>query len=67
MHKEGFRYTLYAKGLYYDGHDCPNVIKYCQNLFLTMMKKHKEQLVKYVVGMWIRRLSQNLKIVLNEG
>jgi hypothetical protein len=50
MHKEGFRYTSYAKGLYYDGKDRPNVVEYRQNHFLPMMKKHEERLVKYVVG-----------------
>ena len=50
MHKEGFWYSSYAKGLYYNGHDCPDVIKYCQNHFLPMIKKHEERLVKYVVG-----------------
>jgi hypothetical protein len=42
MHKEGFQYISYVKGLYYDGHDQPDVVKYWQN--------HEEQLVKYVVG-----------------
>ena len=49
MHKEGFQYILYAKGLYYDGHDHPDVIKYWQKHFLPMMKKHEECMVKYVV------------------
>jgi hypothetical protein len=31
-----------VKGLYYDGHDRPDVVEYWQ--------KHKERLVKYVVG-----------------
>ena len=50
MHKEGFQYISYAKGLYYDGHNWPDVVEYWQKYFLPMMKKHKEQLVKYVVG-----------------
>ena len=50
MHKEGFRYISYAKGLYYDGHDWPDVVEYKQKHFLPMTEKHKEQLVKYVVG-----------------
>ena len=50
MHKEGFWYISYVKGLYYDGHDHPNVIEYQQKHFLPMMKKHEKQLVKYVVG-----------------
>ena len=27
MHKEGFWYILYVKGLYYNGHDRPDVVK----------------------------------------
>ena len=50
MHKEGFRYILYAKGLYYDGHDRPDVVEYRQNHFLPMMKRYEERLVRYVVG-----------------
>ena len=50
MHKEGFRYISYAKGLYYDGHDRPDVVEYRQKHFLPMMKKHEERLVKYVIG-----------------
>jgi hypothetical protein len=50
MHKEGFQYISYAKGLYYDGHNRPDVVEYWQKHFLPMMEKYKEQLVKYVVG-----------------
>lgn len=50
MHKEGFWYISYAKGLYYDGHDRPDVVEYRQKYFLPMMQKHKERLVKYIVG-----------------
>ena len=50
MHKEGFWYISYAKGLYYDGHDRPDVVEYQQNHFLPMMKRYKERLVRYVVG-----------------
>ena len=50
MHNKGFRYILYVKGLYYDGHDCPDVVEYQQKHFLPMIKKHEERMVKYVVG-----------------
>ena len=50
MHKEGFQYISYAKGLYYDGHDCSNVVEYRQSHFLPMLKQHKPQLVRYVTG-----------------
>lgn len=50
MHKAGFRYISYAKGLYYDGHDRPDVVEYRQKHFLPMLKKYEYRLVKYVVG-----------------
>lgn len=50
MHKEGFQYISCAKGLYYDGHDCSNVVEYRQSHFLPMLKQHKPQLVRYVTG-----------------
>lgn len=50
MHKEGFWYISYAKGLYYNGHDWPDVVEYQQKHFLPMMHKHEERLVKYVIG-----------------
>ena len=50
MHKEGFHDISYAKGLYYDGHDCPDVVEHQQNHFLLMLKIHEHQLVGYVVG-----------------
>lgn len=50
MHKEGFRYISYAKGLYYDGHNRPDVVEYRQKHFLPTMQKHEERLVKYTVG-----------------
>jgi len=30
LHREGFQYISHKKGLYFDGHDCPNVIAYRQ-------------------------------------
>ena len=28
LHREGFQYISYKKGLYFDGHDCPDVVQY---------------------------------------
>ena len=50
LHLEGFRYISHKKGLYFDGHDRPDVIAYRNNHFLPSMKNHKPRLVRYVVG-----------------
>ena len=47
MHKEGFWYISYVKGLHYDGHDHPDVVEYCQNHFLSMLKELEPWLVRY--------------------
>lgn len=38
------------KGLYFDGHDHPDVVAYRQNYFLPAMKEIEPQLVCYVIG-----------------
>lgn len=50
MRREGFRYISYKKGLYFDGHDRPDVVDYRQNNFLPAMKEHADRLVQYLVG-----------------
>jgi len=50
LHKEGFQYISYKKGLYFDGHDRPDVVAYHQNHFLLTMQKYQDKLVQYVVG-----------------
>lgn len=50
LHAEGFKYTTHKKGLYFDGHDRPDVVEYCQNVFLPSMKAYKPRLVRYEVG-----------------
>jgi hypothetical protein len=50
MQKEGFRYISHKKGLYFDGHDQPDVITYWQNEFLPSIKQHEPRLVHYTVG-----------------
>jgi hypothetical protein len=47
---EGFRYISHKKGLYFDGHDRPDVISYRQDHFLPMMKNYELRFVHYVVG-----------------
>ena len=40
----------HKKGLYFDGHNWPDVLEYQQNVFLPLMEKYHERLVEYVVG-----------------
>jgi len=47
LHKEGFQYTAYKKGLYYDGHEREDVIAYRQNIFLPKMKEYSSRLVRF--------------------
>lgn len=46
----GFRYTEHAKGLYFDGHERPDVVHYRQEKFLPMMRIYGRRLVSYKVG-----------------
>ena len=50
LHREGFRYMSHKKGLYFDGHDCPDVVEYRQNVFLPAMKEFEHRLVQYAIG-----------------
>jgi len=50
LHLEGFRYTEHKKGLYYDGHERPDVVQYRQDEFLPQMAEHQQRLVEYIVG-----------------
>ncbi|PCH40572.1 hypothetical protein WOLCODRAFT_67521, partial [Wolfiporia cocos MD-104 SS10] len=34
LHCRGLHYVSYKKTLYFDGHECPNVVHYQQNTFL---------------------------------
>lgn len=40
----------HRKGLYFDGHDQPDVVSYRQEQFLPTMKEYERHLVRYVVG-----------------
>ena len=50
LHREGLKYTEHKKALYYDGHDHPDVVHYCQNSFLPAMTEHHKRLVEYAIG-----------------
>lgn len=47
MLQNSFHYMQYKKALYFDGHECPNVIDYCQNVFLPPMAEFWDHLVEY--------------------
>ena len=34
LHSEGFKYANHKKGLYFDGHNLPDMVEYWQNVFL---------------------------------
>ena len=48
MHKEGFQYTTHKKGLYYNGHNRPNVVAYRQNIFIPFLKSMEHRLIRYM-------------------
>jgi len=50
MCQERFRYILHKKGLYFDGHDRPDVVAYHQDHFLPSMKMLEPRVVHYTVG-----------------
>lgn len=50
LHREGFRYMKYSKGLYYDGHDRPDVLDYRQKHFLPAMQQYRSRMVEYKIG-----------------
>ena len=48
MECQGFHYTKYKKGLYVnDGHECPDVVYYCQHTFLPLMAEYWSQLEEF--------------------
>jgi hypothetical protein len=50
LHREGFRFTEHRKGLYFDGHERPDVVEYRQRVFIPQIKEHRRRIVEYVVG-----------------
>ncbi|CAK5267892.1 unnamed protein product [Mycena citricolor] len=48
--KEGFKFISHKKGLYFDGHDRPDVVDYRQTIFLPAMEEYARRTVRYVVG-----------------
>lgn len=50
LQKAGFKFISHKKGLYFDGHDRPDVVKYRQEVFLKTMEMHSSRLIQYMVG-----------------
>ena len=50
LRKEGFQFMEHKKGLYYDGHERPDVVEYRQKVFLPAMEEYRKQLVEYEIG-----------------
>jgi hypothetical protein len=50
LHCEGFCYIGHKKGLYFNGHDHPDVVAYRQDVFLPVMKAYGRWLVHYVIN-----------------
>ena len=47
MRKEGFTFTSHKKGLYFDGHDHPDVVEYRQNIFIKAIDGVKKRLIRF--------------------
>ncbi|PPQ84825.1 hypothetical protein CVT24_013261, partial [Panaeolus cyanescens] len=47
LRKEGFRYVEHKKGLYYDGHERPDVVAYRQNVFIPELNSYRYRIVEY--------------------
>ena len=43
----GWRSKLLKKGVYMDGHERPDVVEYCKNVFLPMMASYQDKMVKW--------------------
>ena len=37
MIQEGFKYSVYKKGIYVDGHERINVVKYCTDVYIPTL------------------------------
>jgi hypothetical protein len=61
LHREGFRYMKYSKGLYYDGHDRPDVLDYRQKHFLPAMQQYRSRMVEYKIGEVETELTKQLQ------
>jgi hypothetical protein len=49
LHEQGFEYMEVKKGLFYDGHERPDVVAYRQNVFIPAFDRLRPLLVEYDV------------------
>lgn len=47
LHRLGYNYKQVKKGLYYDGHEDPEVIEYRQQIFLLILDELKPKMVQW--------------------
>ena len=47
LREEGFRYVEHKKGLYYDGHERPDVVEYRQKVFIPQIDAYRKRMVEY--------------------
>ena len=52
MFCHGFHYMQYKKALYFDSHECPDVVHYHQKEILMGMEKYHSCLLEYKVTVW---------------
>jgi hypothetical protein len=47
--KLGFRRTVFRKGIYIDGHEREDVVKYWDEVFLPAMAQYEKRMTQYVI------------------
>ncbi|KAH8928062.1 hypothetical protein BT69DRAFT_1182933, partial [Atractiella rhizophila] len=60
LKKEGFKWTYYKKGLYFDGHERPDVVKYRQEVFIPQFESYIPRLCQYEVGNVMKEVVKDL-------
>ncbi|KIL54192.1 hypothetical protein M378DRAFT_188729 [Amanita muscaria Koide BX008] len=58
--KLGWTRTLYKKGIYLDGHERPDVIEYCEEIFLPHLLGYERRMAKYE-GPELNRIEPDLE------
>ena len=57
--KLGWTRTILQKGVYMDGHECADVVKYRKNVFLPKMKEFEHRMARYK-GPELKHIEPNL-------
>jgi hypothetical protein len=53
LEKMGYCWKRDHRGLYIDGHKCADVVSYCQNVFLLMMKQYQCHMQAFTKEHWM--------------